>query len=116
MRKYCRDEDIPWRSVSELPLQPGVTEEMRESIVFRRLSEGDGWYISDSRMPPGSRAPLHSHSEGEFSYILEVSCTMDDGTELRAGDGFVATANQVYGMQVGPDGLRFLAIRNGEFD
>lgn len=115
MRKYVKDEQIQWRDVAESgPPLPGVTDQMRDGITYRRLSEGDGFWVSDSRMPAGKVAPIHSHSEGEYSYILEGSCTMDDGTELVAGDSFVMTKDQYYGFTVGPNGLRFLAIRPAE--
>jgi quercetin dioxygenase-like cupin family protein len=118
VRKLCRDQDFAWRDVEELDKMDkyrGVSKTMGAAgTTFRRISEGDGFWVTDSRLPPDKVLPLHSHNETEFSYILEGSCTLDDGTALRAGDGFVMTANEVYGLTAGPDGLRFLAVRPGE--
>jgi len=107
-------EDIEWH----VPVSPGTdaaqaAEAGRQGVGRKKLAPGDcGFYSQIVQMPPHFEAPAHSHSHAEMFMVLEGSCTMGD-RHLKQYDTAVIPAEGTYGFTAGPDGLRFLVVRNG---
>jgi quercetin dioxygenase-like cupin family protein len=101
-----------------VPTAPGTTKEAADEagqLGARRkfLAQGDsGFFAQIVEIPPFFEAPAHSHSHAEAFMVLEGSCTMN-GEELTQYDMTVIPENSPYGFTTGPEGLRFLVVRNG---
>jgi quercetin dioxygenase-like cupin family protein len=96
----AHDAKIDWE---DAPTKYGAPDEMSRGIKTRMLAQGQGgFYVRDARFPAGKRVDAHSHDHSEFLYVLEGSCTMDDGNQLSAGDAIVLVANEPYGFTCCP--------------
>jgi quercetin dioxygenase-like cupin family protein len=94
-----------------------VIEEAKTAGARRKfMSQGDeGLYVQYSTFPAGFQVKPHTHSHGEVLYILSGSCTVEPtGDVLRANDSAVVPGGHEYGFVVGPEGMEFLTIRNGD--
>jgi quercetin dioxygenase-like cupin family protein len=82
----------------------------------KRMATGQsGFFMNHSEMPAGFTVPTHTHDHSELLVILEGGCTiLDGGPTLAPNDAVVIEANHAYGFTCGPQGMKFLTIRNGE--
>jgi hypothetical protein len=77
------------------------------------LAQGDqGFYVQIVQIPPAFEAPSHAHDHPEVFMVLEGSCTFD-GEPMARYDMTVVPERGVYSFTAGPDGVRFLVVRNG---
>jgi quercetin dioxygenase-like cupin family protein len=106
--------DIDWH----VPVAPGTDLEQAEEagrLGARRkfLAQGDcGFYAQIVQIPPNFESPAHSHSHAEIFMVLEGGCTVN-GKAMEACDMTVIPSGVEYGFTSGPEGLRFLVVRNG---
>ena len=87
----------------------------RDSGTRRKLlAQGDGgFYAQVVDIPAGFEAPLHTHDHAEVFLVLDGGCTFG-GEAMGPLDMTVVAANEPYGFTAGPDGLRFLIVRQGK--
>ena len=103
MATVYRFGDIDWHD-------PGEGSGARRGF----LAQGDGgFYVQVVDIPPGFEAPVHSHDHAEVFMVLDGSCTFDDAA-MGPLDMTVVEAEQPYGFTAGPDGLRFLVVRQAK--
>ena len=103
MARVHRFGDVDWHD-------PGEGSGTRRAF----LAQGDGgFFVQVVDIPAGFEAPVHSHDHAEVFMVLDGSCTFD-GETMEALDMTVVDAEQPYGFTAGPDGLRFLVVRQGE--
>jgi quercetin dioxygenase-like cupin family protein len=106
--------DIDWH----VPVAPGTDLEQAEEagrLGARRkfLAQGDcGFYAQIVQIPPNFESPAHSHSHAEIFMVLEGGCTVN-GKVMEPCDMTVIPSGVEYGFTSGPEGLRFLVVRNG---
>ncbi|HXQ62337.1 MAG TPA: cupin domain-containing protein [Acidimicrobiales bacterium] len=82
----------------------------------KRMATGErGFYMNHNEMPAGFTVPTHVHDHDELIVVLDGGCTiLDGGPTMTAHDAVVIRAKHPYGFTCGPEGMRFLTIRNGE--
>ncbi len=116
---YFHLGEIEWaddRASGAIP--PAMLEEAaRRGGGGRKLLAGGqgGFHSSYSIMPPGYTMPPHRHDADEMVIVLEGSCTMNDGPELRAHDSVVLPAGCVHGFTCGPAGMRLLTVAHAAY-
>ena len=100
-------DEAPWIRKRESP--PGDTRQ-RGSQLIGDLEKGPWIYINSSA--PGFVADAHIHSQNEVIYILEGEMTVGD---TLCGPGTIVSVEKdtEYGFTAGPEGVRFLNIREG---
>jgi len=109
-----RFADIDWH----VPVAPGTDPEQAEAagrLGVRRklLAQGDnGFYSQIVQIPPDFESPAHSHSHAEIFMVLEGGCTVN-GKTMEPYDMTVIPSGVEYDFRSGPEGLRFLVVRNG---
>jgi quercetin dioxygenase-like cupin family protein len=78
------------------------------------LAQGDaGFYVQVVDIPAGFEAPVHSHDHAEVFLVLDGACSFG-GEPMGPLDMTVVDAHEPYGFTAGPDGLRFLIVRQGK--
>ena len=109
--------DIDWETPEQAPDGLRELSEKGWSQGARRkfMTGGEGGYhVQHSYMPPGFEVPPHRHDHDELFVVLEGSCRLSDGRWLTDYDMAVIDAGQEYGFEVGPVGLRFVVVRQGQ--
>lgn len=118
--RFLHYREIPY--VDELTVAPGASAEAREQaaraaeagVRRKQVTEGEvGVYTHIVELPAGYEVPRHSHDHDEMIVVLDGSLTMVDGPELGPSDVALLKAGLAYGFTAGPDGLRFLNVRQG---
>lgn len=107
----ARTADLPWQAAVNRDASAEQVQGVETKILFEGVG---GIHAKEARFPAGKVVTPHHHSIDEFIYVLDGSCTLDDGTALSAGDAVVLQKLNAYGFEVGPDGMRFLLIRPGD--
>lgn len=86
----------------------------------KKIATGQGgFYHQFTTMPAGFEVPLHSHDHDELLIVVAGGCTFwpdgpDHSVELSAHDSVALAANHKYAFNVGPQGMDFYVIRQGE--
>lgn len=129
--KFLRYEDIPY--VDQLTVAPGASAAALEKaaqataagVRRKQVTEGEvGVYTHISEFPAGFEVARHSHDHDEMIVVLEGSLTMSadagpdaepaaEAPELGPSGVALLKAGLAYGFTAGPQGLRFLNIRQG---
>jgi hypothetical protein len=83
------------------------------------LAAGPRWAGCDAgfiRFSGGTVFPTHTHGGEEHSFMLEGGMTLDDGTELYAGQSLSMDAGSTHSYTVHPKGCVFALILRGGID
>jgi quercetin dioxygenase-like cupin family protein len=113
---YLLYDQIDW-AVEDASAPAKLVALARETGARRkRMATGQaGFFMNHSEMPAGFTVPTHTHDHDEMLVIMEGGCEiLDGGPTLGANDAVVIQANHAYGFTCGPDGMKFITIRNAE--
>lgn len=113
-RTIYRFEDIEWHVPEAEGTDAEEAARAGEQGAGRKfLAQGDGgFYAQIVQIPSNFEAPAHAHNHAEIFMVLEGSCTFG-GQQMSKYDMTVVPEGGAYGFTAGPDGVRFLVIRNG---
>src|SRR6476660_1845862 len=73
------------------------------------LASGDGYYVAYVDAEPGYTGDPHEHTYTEFSLVIEGT-VRNQGVEMRAGDGYVATIGSTHADFATETGAKYLSI------
>jgi anti-sigma factor ChrR (cupin superfamily) len=71
-------------SVADLPWHPTPFPGSQQKSLLRAAERG--LVTALVRMAPGSRLPMHEHTDVEQTYVLEGSLADDEGNDITAGN------------------------------
>jgi mannose-6-phosphate isomerase-like protein (cupin superfamily) len=73
------------------------------------MGSGDGYHVALVQAEPGYRGSAHVHEHAEFFTLLDGT-VRNQGTEMGAGDGYVAAAGSTH-TDFGTDtGARYVVV------
>jgi len=115
-------ESIDWVDEHREPnLAPKLVEAAERTGARRkRIATGQGGFFQQyTTMPAGFEVPMHSHDHDELLIVVSGGCTFwpdgpDHSVELSARDTVALAADHEYAFVVGPLGMEFYVIRQGE--
>lgn len=78
------------------------------------MAQGHGGFFSQVvDCPPDYVLQPHSHDHSELFIVLRGQAIVGERI-LGPYDTVAIPANEVYGVQAGPEGLEFMVVRNGQ--
>lgn len=114
----ARFDDLDWTSPAIPDDLPPELRERAAAVRRKGLAAGEaGFFASHVAMQAGQVTVPHSHDHDELMVVLDGSMTFDDGTgpvTVHRNDAVAVPAGQVYGFEVGADGVRFLLVRTAK--